>query len=200
MVGVGSLLYVQCLYRVCGTAPRRNPEQVGQKTEGLADSSYSVCCDGGTHRCNDGQSPWWICSTLNRHTATLRRRLSGRQYVSRHQPGRGDGGRKVHRVTANSHWSLVGCLPKLTVSLLGLHLKPMTHSPDLVPTVGADLWTVCHTDLVPGFSGIRELNHIAQWIDVNNLQLNWRGYLSVMWCRFAYGPADATATHCLLLQ
>ena len=28
----------------------------------------------------------------------------------------------------------------------------------------------------------------------------WRGYLSGMRCRLAYGPADATATHCLLLQ
>jgi len=26
------------------------------------------------------------------------------------------------------------------------------------------------------------------------------GYLSGAICRFAYGPADATATHCLLLQ
>ena len=28
----------------------------------------------------------------------------------------------------------------------------------------------------------------------------WRGYLSAARCRLAYGPADATATHCLLLQ
>ena len=28
----------------------------------------------------------------------------------------------------------------------------------------------------------------------------WRGYLSGAMCRFAYGPADAIATHCLLLQ
>ena len=28
----------------------------------------------------------------------------------------------------------------------------------------------------------------------------WRGYLSGARCRFAYGPADATATHYLLLQ
>jgi len=30
--------------------------------------------------------------------------------------------------------------------------------------------------------------------------LCWRGYLSGARCRLAYGPADATATHCLLLQ
>jgi len=28
----------------------------------------------------------------------------------------------------------------------------------------------------------------------------WYGYLSGAGCRLAYGPADATATHCLLLQ
>jgi len=28
----------------------------------------------------------------------------------------------------------------------------------------------------------------------------WRGYLSGARCRLAYGPADATATHCLLTQ
>jgi len=28
----------------------------------------------------------------------------------------------------------------------------------------------------------------------------WHGYLSGSRCRFSYGPADATATHCLLLQ
>jgi len=28
----------------------------------------------------------------------------------------------------------------------------------------------------------------------------WHGYLSRTMCRFAYGPADATATHYLLLQ
>ena len=28
----------------------------------------------------------------------------------------------------------------------------------------------------------------------------WLGYLSGARCRLAYGPADATATHCLLLQ
>jgi len=28
----------------------------------------------------------------------------------------------------------------------------------------------------------------------------WHGYLSGARCRLAYGPADATATHCLLPQ
>jgi len=28
----------------------------------------------------------------------------------------------------------------------------------------------------------------------------WHSYLSGARCRLAYGPADATATHCLLIQ
>jgi len=32
-----------------------------------------------------------------------------------------------------------------------------------------------------------------------NIVGRWRGYLSGARCRLAYGPADATATHCLLL-
>jgi len=28
----------------------------------------------------------------------------------------------------------------------------------------------------------------------------WHGYLSGVRCRFAFGPGDATSTHCLLLQ
>ena len=34
----------------------------------------------------------------------------------------------------------------------------------------------------------------------NRVVVYWRGCLSAARCRFAYGPADATATHCLLLQ
>ena len=36
---------------------------------------------------------------------------------------------------------------------------------------------------------------------VNNWVVGcWRGYLSGVRCRLAHGPAEATATHCLLLQ
>jgi len=36
---------------------------------------------------------------------------------------------------------------------------------------------------------------------VKNLSVGcWHGYLSNARCRFAYGPADPTATHCFLLQ
>jgi len=40
--------------------------------------------------------------------------------------------------------------------------------------------------------GIRPVKNWVVWC--------WRGCLSGVRCRLAYGPADATATHCLLLQ
>ena len=43
-----------------------------------------------------------------------------------------------------------------------------------------------------GMKGIRPVK--------NRVVGYWRGYLSGVRCRLAYGPADTTATHCLLLQ
>ena len=61
-------------------------------------------------------------------------------------------------------------------------LRPMSHS---LPSVLWHCW-------LGGRKGIRP---VKNWV------LGcWRGYLSGAMCRFAYGPADATATHCLLLQ
>jgi len=43
--------------------------------------------------------------------------------------------------------------------------------------------------------------HVLQQLPVEWVVGCWRGYLSGARCRLAYyGPADATATHCLLLQ
>ena len=52
---------------------------------------------------------------------------------------------------------------------------------------------------------LRELTWNAIWciVFINALMPLvgcWHGYLSGARCRLAYGPADATATHCLLLQ
>jgi len=44
-------------------------------------------------------------------------------------------------------------------------------------------------------------SHIAEWVIAKVWVVGcWRGCLSAVRCRLAYGPADATATHCLLLQ
>jgi len=42
-------------------------------------------------------------------------------------------------------------------------------------------------------------NHI-EWLVVSGGVLEWNGYLFEARCGLAYSPADATATHCLLLQ
>jgi len=39
----------------------------------------------------------------------------------------------------------------------------------------------------------------GEWVKADPVVGFWRGYLSGARCRFAYAPADATATHCLLL-
>jgi len=47
----------------------------------------------------------------------------------------------------------------------------------------------------------RQEGHSVEFRPVKNWVLGcWRGYPSGARCRFAYGPADATATHYLLLQ
>ena len=49
-----------------------------------------------------------------------------------------------------------------------------------------------HFSAMGGRKGIRR---VKNWVVGY-----WRGYLSGARCRLAYGPADATATHCLSLQ
>ena len=53
-------------------------------------------------------------------------------------------------------------------------------------------WQVLWRYWLGGRKGIRPVK--------NRVVGYWRGYLSGAWCRLAHGPADATATHCLLLQ
>ena len=89
--------------------------------------------------------------------------------------------------------------------------KALRHVCNLPPT--------CHTEIVnllnknvSLFDDIckRSLKFIQSCLTSDNRVVNfiarhgvvgcWRGYLSGASCRLAYGPADATATHCLLLQ
>jgi len=51
-----------------------------------------------------------------------------------------------------------------------------------------------------GWAAPRQEGHPACTNWVVGCWRQWRGYLSGARCRLAYGPADATATHCLLLQ
>ena len=61
--------------------------------------------------------------------------------------------------------------------------------------------------LCVNFSAVSALTLLVGWQEgkgirpvENRVVGYWRGYLSGARCRLAYGPADATATHCLLLQ
>ena len=54
---------------------------------------------------------------------------------------------------------------------------------------------------VAGYLQCLQCTDAVGWLVEGHLackKLAW--YLSGARCRFAYGPADATATHCLLLQ
>ena len=48
--------------------------------------------------------------------------------------------------------------------------------------------------------GVCSKYEIFLLVCINRVVGYWHGYLSGARCRLAYGPADATATHCLLLQ
>ena len=67
---------------------------------------------------------------------------------------------------------------------LELDLRQLNMEPP-VPSVLWHCW-------LGGRKGIRPVK--------NRVVRCWRGYLSKVRCRLAYGPADATATHYLLLQ
>ena len=64
--------------------------------------------------------------------------------------------------------------------------------PTISATLPATLPSVLWRCWLGGRKGIRHVKNGAVGC--------WRGYLSGARCRLAYGPADATATHCLLLQ
>ena len=54
--------------------------------------------------------------------------------------------------------------------------------------------------MLHAFSALTLLVGRQEWHPpVKTVVGGWHGYLSGVRCRFAYVPADATATHCLLL-
>ena len=71
------------------------------------------------------------------------------------------------------------------LSMLEFYNNNNNHLRPFVPSVLWRRW-------LGGRKGIRPVK--------NRVVGYWRGYLSGARCRLAYGPADATATHCLLLQ
>jgi len=80
----------------------------------------------------------------------------------------------------------------------------MTLLSAILSAVTTTTYIFIYTLLVPLFSSVfwccwlggrKGIRPVKNWVVGY-----WRGYLSGTRCRLAYGPADATATHCLLLQ
>ena len=74
------------------------------------------------------------------------------------------------------------------MTLLHTHVLPTNRFTAIIQVNSSVLWRCW----LGGRKGIRPVKNWAVGC--------WRGYLSGVRCRFAYGSADATATHCLLLQ
>ena len=104
-------------------------------------------------------------------------------------------------------------LKKLSDRLLGVHVQQGEHnsvsSAFLFSLQWATNWILYSTlqihiptcDLYTAFSALTRLGGRKGIQPVKNWVVGcWHGYLSEVRCRLAYGPADATATHCLLLQ
>jgi len=77
------------------------------------------------------------------------------------------------------------CESAVNCKILAYYLQLFLFFLDIVPSVLWRCW-------LGGRKGIRP---VKNWV-----VRCWCGYLSGTRCRLAYGPADATATHCLLLQ
>ena len=75
--------------------------------------------------------------------------------------------------------------------LFRIFLLPLTYQMQLLSNAVC-LPSVLWRHWLGGRKGTRPVKNWVVWC--------WRGYLSEARCRLAYGPADATATHCLLLQ
>jgi len=92
----------------------------------------------------------------------------------------------IARSLGNSWTSCILCSNSSCSIRKVWHVWFYIHSfPDSVPSVLWRCW-------LGGRKGIRP---VKKWVVGC-----WRGYLSGARCRLAYGPVDAIATHCLLLQ
>ena len=100
-------------------------------------------------------------------------------------------------VTEISAWSAVICEWKLSDSWL-LSSRLLIHSVHW-RTYVLPLLLVCFFFYI--FIAFSALMLLVGWQEVCPAWVVrcWRGYLSGVRCRLVYGPADATATHCLLM-
>jgi len=75
-------------------------------------------------------------------------------------------------------------------------LKKQRHVPHYYYYFASAAVTVVTSVLWRWWLGVRKgIRPVKNWV-----VRCWHGYLSAARCRLAYGPADAIATHCLLIQ
>ena len=124
------------------------------------------------------RNPAWDCDPKSQ---LIR---SESKYMSYSTQGNGS----VIIYSANSYWDSM-VLPELPLhcvhnTVTRMHIIPQLNHLIMPPV----LWRCW----LGGRKGIRT---VKNWVVGC-----WCGYLSGAWCWLAYGPADANATHCLLLQ
>jgi len=92
----------------------------------------------------------------------------------------------IRLLTTSPHLKCVATLPwNLSLMVCFADINVSQGSIAMLPSVLWHCW-------LGGRKGIRSVK--------NRVVGCWRGYLSGARCRLAYGPTEATATHCLLLQ
>ena len=114
--------------------------------------------------------------------------------------------RSGHATSVQRGVLVVGCTTQHTAITEQPETWNFTHSSVLLPGEPTQHhpqnWINTEYNLVGAFSALtllvgRQEGHPAC---KNRVVGCWRGYLPGARCRLAYVPADATATHCLLLQ
>ena len=97
----------------------------------------------------------------------------------------------------SSTWLSAG----VTITLYPHSLLPVLQQIQLLPfLISSGLSLITHPISALTLSVGRQEGHPACKKLSGGTVGCWRGYLSGARCRLAYGPADANATHCLLLQ
>ena len=100
------------------------------------------------------------------------------------------------RCKAKPNVSPPGCLHRATV----LWIKPTKigchgNVPCRIKKLISHIYSHVAFSVLTRLGGRNGIRPVKNWVVGC-----WHGYLSGARCRLAYGPADATATHCLLLQ
>ena len=156
-------------------------------------AGYDPC--GFLLRVRDDANPRWHTGrALGRQATVAVRHLldvgSDDPHTALHAPWRLRG----HRLHPHTGGHRRGSIGPLAIIYVFVYLHTHPFNGPLSGTTRVSLF--CAFSALALFVG-RQEGHPAR---KNRVVGCWRGYLSGARCRLAYGPADATVTHCLLLQ